>query len=107
MADSDPRHEIADNQGSTIMESGTVGTTPYNFPNSPGAPISEFIVQCPDNQDIDNRLQVSLDGGSNYLTLQPSGHWAWTPKGQTITQITILGNAASVAYEIVANLEED
>ena len=51
--------------------------------------------------------KVSLDGGVSYLTLYPGGHWAWTPKGGLLTQITLLGNVASVNYEIVANLEVD
>ena len=107
MADSPPRHETADNQGSTVMDSGTVGVASINFPVAPGPPISEFIVQCPDDQDIDNRLKISTDGGTNYLTIQPSGHWAWTPKGGSVTQLTLLGSAAGVKYEVVANLEED
>ena len=107
MGDSAPRHESADNQGSTVMESSTVGLVNKNFPAVAGPPISEFIIQCPDDQDIDNRLQVSMDGGTNFFTLQPSGNLAWTPKGQTVTQLTLLGNAASVQYEVIANLEVD
>lgn len=107
MADSPPRHEGSDNQGSTSQSSGSVGTTPINFPVSAGAPISEFLIQCPHDQLDSNRLLVSLDGGSNKMTLYPAGHWAWTPKGQTITQITITGNQSGVLYEVVANFEVD
>ena len=105
MVDTPARFEIADNQGSTLQDSGTVGTTPIVFPDPAQAPISEFIIQCPEDQNIDNRLLVSIDG-VNFLTLQPSGHWAWTPKGNTVTQLTIKGNQAGVDYELVANLEE-
>jgi len=107
MADSPPRHEIVDNQGNTVQASGTVGTTPVSIPASPGPPISEFLIQCPENQsDIDNRLLVSVDA-TNFLTLHPSGHWAWTPKGDSVTQLTVKGNQAGVDYEIVYNTEVD
>lgn len=105
MVDSPNRFEISDNQGSTVQDSGTVGTTPIVFPDPAAAPISEFIIQCPEDQDIDNRLLVSIDG-VNFMTLYPSGHWAWTPKGGTVTQISIKGNQAGVDYEVVANLED-
>jgi len=104
MVDTLDRFEVSDNQGSTVQDSGTVGTTPIVFPDPAGAPISEFIIQCPEDQNIDNRLLVSIDG-SNFLTIHPSGHWAWTPKGATVTQLTVKGNQAGVEYEIVANLE--
>lgn len=106
MADSPPRHETADNQGSTTQNSGTVGTTPVNIPSVAGGPISEFLIQCPENQDVDNRLLVSIDA-VNFLTLYPSGHWGWTPKGQSVTQLTVKGNQAGVDYEIVYNSEVD
>lgn len=108
MADSPPRHESADNQGSTLQQSGTVGVAPgIDVPAVAGAPISEFIVQCPDDQDIDARLKISLDGGTNFLTMQPAGHWAWTPKGDSVKQIRLEGNQAGVEYEIVLNREVD
>ena len=107
MSDSPPRQEIADNQGSTIQQSGTVGTTPISIPDPAQTPIGEFIIQCPEDQDLENRLMVSLDGGSNWLTIYPSGHWAWTPKGQSIDQLTVKGNQAGVEYEAVLNLEVD
>jgi hypothetical protein len=105
MVDSPARFETSDNQGSTLQSSGTVGTTPIVFPDPAQTPISEFIIQCPENQDVDNRLLVSIDG-TNFLTIHPSGHWGWTPKGATLTQLTIKGNQAGVDYELVANLEE-
>lgn len=106
MVDSLARFETSDNQGSTIQGSGTVGTTPIVFPDPAQTPISEFIIQCPEDQSIDNRLLISING-SDFMTLYPSGHWAWTPKGDSVTQITIKGNQAGVDYEIVANLEID
>lgn len=107
MPDSPPRFEIADNQGTTVQSSGTVGTTPISFPAVAGPPISEFLIQCVENQDVDHRLQVSLDGGSNWITLYPTGHLAWTPKGQSVVQLTLKGSEPNVGYEILANLEVD
>lgn len=106
MVDVLPEFEGSDNRGSTIQQSGTVGTSNIQIPSVASTAVSEFIIQCPDDQDIDNRLLISLDGGVNTLTLQPSGHWAWTPKGSSVTQIDIVGNQAGVKYEIVVNLEE-
>ena len=107
MPDSPPRHETVDNQGTTSQQSGTGGTTPINIPSVAGTPISEFLIQCPENnQNIDGRLLVSIDG-ANFLTLHPSGHWAWTPKGKSVKQLTIKGNQAGVDYEIVYNREID
>lgn len=105
MVDRPERFEVADQQGSTLQSSGSVGTTPIVFPDPAGPPIAEFLIQCPEDQDIDGRLLVSLDG-TNFLTLYPSGHWAWTPKGDSVTQITIKGNQANVLYEIVVNQED-
>jgi len=107
MVDSPARFEIADNDGTTVQASGTVGLSTVLFPDPAQTPIAEFLIQCPVDQVDTNRLQVSLDGGVSYLTLYPGGHWAWTPKGGLLTQITLLGNVASVNYEIVANLEID
>lgn len=107
MANEAPRFEGADLQGGTLQASGTVGTTPVNVPAVAGGLISEFLIQCPEDQSDQYTLQVSLDGGSNYLTMYPGGAWAWTPKGD-IRQITLLGNdVAGVAYEVVLNREVD
>lgn len=106
MAESPERFEIADNQGTTLQFDGTVGTTPESFPDPAQTPISEFLIQCPEDQDIDNRLLVSING-SNFITLYPTGAWGWTPKGSSVTQLTIKGNQAGVKYELVMNIEED
>ena len=107
MVDSPARFEIADNQGSTLQASGSVGTIALSFPDPAQTPISEFLIQCPEGQAVDNRLLVSING-SDFLTLSPSGHWAWSPKGQTVTQITIKGNIVTgVLYELIMNLEVD
>ena len=106
MSDSVPRFESADNQGSTIQGSGSVGTSPIVFPDPAQTPISEFLIQCPEDQSLDNRLLISMNG-SDFLTICPSGHFAWTPKGQSVTQLTVKGNQAGVLYEVVMNLEVD
>ena len=105
MPDLLPDFESSDNAGSTVQASGLVGTSPISVPSVATTAISEFIVHCPENQDVDNRLKISMDGGSNWMTIYPSGHFAWTPKGGAITQSTLEGNDTNVAYEIVLNLE--
>ena len=104
MADIPEEFESTDTLGTSEQFDGTVGTTPINLPGSAGELISEFIVQCPFDQDDTNSLKVSLNGGASYLTLQPAGFWAWTPKGN-VTQLTLLGNVAGVKYEVVINKE--
>ncbi len=105
--DSKAEFEITDNKGSTLQFDGTVDDTGSVFPDPAQTPVSEFIVQCPDDQDIDNRLLISVNG-SDFLTIQPSGHWAWTPKGRSVTQITLKANTgATTKYELVMNLEAE
>ena len=107
MVDSPARFEIADNQGETLQFTGSVGTVPEVFPDPAQTPISEFIIQCPEEQAIDNRLFVSVNG-TDFITLKPSGHLAWSPKGQSVTQLTIKGNIVTgVLYEMLLNLEVD
>lgn len=108
VGDSGPEFEQVDNKGSTLQFDGTVDDVGISLPNPAQTSISEFLIQCPDDQDIDYRLLVSIDG-VNFLTLQPSGHWAWTPKGRTVTQLTIKSNdpGGNVKYELVMNLEAD
>lgn len=104
MADIPEEFESADKVGSTEQFDGVVGAAPINLPGSATTDIAEFIVQCPYDQVDTNELKISLDGGSNYLTIQPAGYWAWSPKG-SVKQITLLGNVAGVKYELVMNKE--
>ncbi len=107
MADSPPRHETADNQGSTIQQSGSVNTTGVLIPAVAGAPISEFLVNAPEGTDIDDRILVSVND-VDFMTLHPSGHLGWTPKGDSVTQIRVKSNNnAGVPYELIMNLEVD
>ena len=96
--------EVSDTLGSTEQYDGTVGLSPITIPPAPGNEIGEFIVQCPYDQVDTNALKISLNGGTDYLTIQPAGYWAWSPKGG-VTQITLLGNAVGVKYEEVLNKE--
>ena len=61
MADSPARFEIADNQGTTFQQDGVVGTTPISIPDPAQAPIGEFIIQCPEDQDV-----LAWPGGRPY-----------------------------------------
>ena len=107
MVDSPARFETSDNQGDTVQRSATVDTTGELVPTSAGAPISEFLVNVPEDQDVDFRILVSIDD-VNFMTVRPSGHFGWTPKGQTVTQIRVKSNSnAGVNYEIILNREPD
>lgn len=98
-----PAFEVTDLDGNTFQETSTVGTIPVNVPAVAGEVISEFIVQCPPDQADTVRLLVSVDG-ANFLTMTPSGFWAWTPKGQ-IRQLTLKASESGVQYEVVLNRE--
>lgn len=98
--------DLLENRGSTLQFEGSVGTIAEVFPDPAQTHITEFMVHCPEEQDVDNRLSVSVNG-ADFLTLRPSGHWAWTPKGQTVKQLSIKSNIVTGAlYQIVLNLEE-
>ena len=104
MGDVPEEFEATDKLGSTSQFDGTVGLSPIDIPASPAEEIAEFIVQCPYDQVDTNSLKISVNGGSDYLTIQPAGYWAWSPKGG-VTQLTLLGNVAGVKYEVVLNKE--
>jgi len=104
MPDVPEEFESTDKLGTTEQYDGVVGVAPISIPAIAGTSISEFIIQCPFDQVDTNVLKVSLDGGANYITMQPAGFWGWTPKGG-IKQLTLLGNIAGVKYEIVLNKE--
>ena len=104
MGDVPEEFELTDKLGSTTQHDGVVGTTPIAIPSVATTDIAEFIIQCPFDQVDTNVLKVSINGGVDYMTLQPAGFWAWTPKGG-VKQITILGNVAGVKYELVLNKE--
>jgi len=107
MGDSPARFETTDNQGTTLQNSGSVDTLGIVFPDPAQTPISEFLIHCPEDQDVDFRLLVSMNG-SDFITIKPSGHLAWTPKGDSVTQLTIKSNTnAGVKYELITNLEVD
>lgn len=107
MADVYPEFETTDDLGETRQFSGSVGTTAINIPSSPIRPIDAFLVRCPPQASI-RRLEVSLNGGADWLTLAPSEYVIWSPKrdtlGNDIQQIKIRGNTASVLYEAILNL---
>jgi len=104
MSEVSEEFESTDKVGTTSQYDGVVGVAPLNVPAIIGNEISEFIIQCPFDQVDTNTLKVSINGGINFLTMQPAGFWAWTPKGG-VRQLTLVGNVAGVKYEIVINRE--
>jgi hypothetical protein len=94
--------ETKDLDGTTIHFNSTVGTSPVNVPSSDGNAIDEVLVRCSNDQTKTNRLSVALDAGATYLVLSPGEFVAWSIKG-SLKHISIKGNVAGVAYEIVMN----
>lgn len=93
--------EISDNEGSTVVYSGTATTTPANVPSSAGAIISGIGVDNTGTLD----LLVSMDGGTTYKTIGRGEFFAWDVKGD-IKQLSVKTNTSTTTYEIVLNLEK-
>lgn len=106
MGDSTPQFEMSDSAGTTIQTSGTVGTTLTAIPVTPTKVLSKYFVRCTiDQTPITKRLLVSLNSGTDFVTLSP-GEWiSGEIRGGAKTQIHIKGNVASVAYEAILDLE--
>jgi hypothetical protein len=96
------QHEISDNEGSTVIFSGTATTTPANVPSVAGNVISGAGIS---NTGSVN-LRVSFDGGSTFTTVEKKTFLSWNIKGQ-VTQIVVETLTGSTTYEIIANLEEN
>lgn len=92
--------EISDNQGSTVVESGTATTTPSNVPASAGTAIAGIGVDNTGN----GTLEVSMDGGTTFKTVSRGDFFAWNILGE-ITQLVIKTPSGSTTYEIVLNRE--
>jgi hypothetical protein len=107
MADQLPEFEISDKKGTTVVYTGSVGTSFTAVPAAPtGNDIQSFSVEADSENDITNTLSVSIDGGTTVLgILYPSGYLYQLVKGVTQTQIHIKGAAASCAYRIMINYE--
>ena len=97
--------EQRDILGTTTNFSGSVGTSFVAVPSSPGKPIAEALVRCSNQTPQSSVLQVSFTSSTGpWISLSPGEFIGWTVKGY-MTQIWILGNNASVDYEVVLNRE--
>lgn len=107
MSDQLPEFEIADKKGSTVVYTGTVGTSWTAVPAAPTAnDIQSFAVEADAENDITNTLSVSLDGGTTTLTIiYPTGYFGGLIKGSSQTQIWLKGAAVSCAYTVTINYE--
>lgn len=100
-----PYFETADLQGSTDPYSGTVGTSYVAVPAVAGNVIQSALISCDYDQDVNNELIVSFDGGvSDFVKLSPGGFINPMLRG-SIRQIYIKGNVSSVSYSIILNKE--
>lgn len=102
MSDVIPQHEIVDNDGSTVVESGTATTTPANVPSVAGNIISGVGIENYGNAD----LLTSFDGGTTFKTLEKGGFLSWDVKGN-ITQLVVKTLSGTADYEIILNLESN
>jgi hypothetical protein len=99
-----PQFEIEDLAGSVTILNGTVGTTNTLIPGSPGNAIAEFLFINKKTNNPTATIQVSVDGGTNWVTVGTGGSYSGSLRGN-ITQLTIKGSAAGLAYECQLNRE--
>lgn len=110
MVDLSPEFETTDELGQTRQYSGTVGTTPINIPSSPFRSIDSFLLRCPNQSPTSRRIEFSLNGGVNWMTLGVGEYIGWSPRkdssGNDIVQILIRSNTAGTAYEAIINFSQ-
>lgn len=105
MVDPQPQFETEDLLGSTNSYSGTVGTSWVNVPAVSNGVIQSFFISCDFDQDATYELSLSFDGGTTTSTvLSLGGFFSGQIRGG-ITQLSVKGSAASVAYKITLNRE--
>jgi len=104
MANVAPQFETSESLGSTAHYNGTVGTTAVSVPAVAGNAIADVMISNLDSNANSKKLLVSFDGGTNFTTLSAGASLPWTVRGG-ITQIKVKGSVASVAYEILMNLQ--
>jgi hypothetical protein len=99
--DENSKQEIQDNLGSSVVYSGTATTTPANVPSSAGNIISGFILRNSGTND----MQISMDGGTTYFTVDKRGNFSWNVKGE-ITQVQVKTAVSTTTYELLINFED-
>jgi len=107
MTDSRPEFEIVDSEGTTIHISGTsANTNAFNVPTSPTTKISSFLlVADPENLPVPTaKIEISLDGGTNWYPVFSGGNLCWTIKGD-VKQIKLKASHVGLKYYGLMNLE--
>lgn len=93
--------EVSDNVGSTVVYSGTATTTPASVPSTPGNAISGFLIENTGTVS----MQISMDGGTTFKTIQKRGTFSWNLKGDK-KQLVVKTLATTTTYELVINFED-
>lgn len=97
----------SDLTGTTTHFAATVGTTEISLPPSPvsGKIVSEVLINTQIIDSTAQRLLVSFNGGSTFMTFKRNTVIGWFVRGQH-PQIKIKGNEAGVPYDVIINLED-
>lgn len=107
MSDRTPEFESSDKKGSSIAYTGTVGASWTAVPYIAGNNIQSFIIEADIENAVTNTLSVSINGGATVLAvLYPGGVVSHLIKG-TLTQVHILGFAASCNYRATIDYEDN
>ena len=104
MPDEPSQFEIKDNTGSTEHFNSSV-TTVVSVPSIADKIISEVYLQNVSTA-ANRTLQVSFDGGSNFVSIARNSHLAWTPKADLKQLRVKSATASSVDYEFIINFED-
>lgn len=110
MAHQTPEFESKDVLGKTKHYNGSgVVATPALVPTVAIGKISTVLVRNPATNQVNDKIYVAFDGGTDYLTLSRGEFVAWSPKnnlsGTPISQIRIAVSRDGALYEAIMDFE--
>ena len=92
--------------GTTSAFQGPTNATPDtvdNVPSVAGNLIQKFEL-VNESETTGDDIQVSMDGGTTFFTVEPDKAYEWEPKN--IRQLEIKSPVASVPYQITIDFED-
>jgi hypothetical protein len=107
MGNTIPAFEIENSEGSTQCFEGVTNVTPNQIGAIPAVPsnnIESFIFQNEADDSRENdKIQISMDGGVTFLTLNFGDFFQWKPIN--CKQIVYKSSASQVPFKAVINFE--
>lgn len=94
----------ASESGSTVLYTDSVGTSAVLVPAVAGDRILSFSARCGTANPGTRRMEVSIDGGTNFWVLRPGEDVGGDLAGN-ITQIWVRAQANTLDYEVAVTTE--